>query len=360
MIVELEATLDGYAIAILAHHLELAELSPSGGNMVSLGRNRIRWPTANPRRPPSPRPARQRLSIAPTRQGTRQDHAADQCIDGADIPAQCRVGREESATEDGKIAKVSTKVGGLARDLTAAEASLDREVHATARREEDKRKAAARRADQEASQRHAKERRHAQEIARLSAPAVHYYVHEVRSIPTPKPEILRVLYLTANPELNLRTEVEVRDVQQAVRRASHRDLIEISYRPAATPEDLLDGLNELRPHVVHFSGHAGSAAVLFDNASIDTPDGRRVTFDLLARALGATVDPPTLLASTAATRSTELRCCWTQPPSSSPWPPTSPTWPPVPSRPGSTPPLPPPSQSAQPFGKAPSRWTSPG
>jgi hypothetical protein len=111
----------------------------------------------------------------------------------------------------------------------------------------------------------------------------------------PKPEVLRVLYMTANPEMDLRTEVEVRDVHQAVKRALHRELIDVQYRPAATPEDLLDGLNDLRPHVVHFSGHAGDAAVLFDNASVDSTDGHEVPFELLARALGATADPPKLL-----------------------------------------------------------------
>ena len=121
------------------------------------------------------------------------------------------------------------------------------------------------------------------------------YVHEVRTIPAPKPEILRVLYLTANPEKDLRTEVEVRNVQQAIQAATHRDLIEIAYRPAATPEDLLNGLNDVRPHVIHISGHAGEAALTFDNASVDTPEGREVTLDLLAKALGATADPPTLL-----------------------------------------------------------------
>jgi hypothetical protein len=201
---------------------------------------------------------------------------------------------KKASAEDSKVANLSTKLGNLARDLAAAEANLDREVLATARRDEDRRKSEARRAEQEANQRRASEIRHAREIARISAPTVHY-VHEVRTIPTPKPEILRVLYLTANPDMDLRTEVEVRDVQQAVRRATHRELIDIMYRPAATPEDLLDGLNEIRPHVVHFSGHAGGAAVLFDNASVDTPAGRKVTFDLLARALSATADPPALL-----------------------------------------------------------------
>jgi hypothetical protein len=201
---------------------------------------------------------------------------------------------KKAVTEDAKIARVSTKLACLARDLSSAETNLDREVRAAARREDENRNAAARRAEQEAKQRHARERRHAQEIARLSSPTVHY-VHEVRTVPAPKPEMLRVLYLTADPGRDLRTEVEVRNVQQAVRKATHRDLIQISYRPAATPEDLLDGLNELRPHVVHFSGHGRSSTVFFDNASVDTPGGREVALDLLARALRATADPPTLL-----------------------------------------------------------------
>jgi hypothetical protein len=201
-----------------------------------------------------------------------------------------------AATEDGKVSTLSTKLGRLASDLAAAEASLDREVKATARRDEDARKAAARRAEQEDVRRRQAEKRHAQDIARISQPrpTVHY-VHEVRTIPTPKPEILRVLYLTANPKMDLRTEVEVHDVQQAVQATTHRDLIEITYKPAATPEDLLNGLNDIRPHVVHLSSHAGGAAVIFDNASVDTPEGRKVTFDLLAKALGATGDPPVLL-----------------------------------------------------------------
>jgi len=114
-------------------------------------------------------------------------------------------------------------------------------------------------------------------------------------VPEPKPEQLRVLYLTSNPEMNLRTDVEVRDVQEAVRRALHRDLITIDHRPAATAEDLIAGLNDTRPHVVHFSGHAGEAALLFDNASVTDPEGHAIRYDLLARALGATTSPPVLL-----------------------------------------------------------------
>lgn len=100
------------------------------------------------------------------------------------------------------------------------------------------------------------------------------YVHELRTVPAPKPEQLRVLYLTANPEQNLRTDAEVRGVQDQVRGALHRDLSTIDYRPAATSDDLIAGLNDLRPHVVHFSGHAGDAALLFDNGSVEASEGQ--------------------------------------------------------------------------------------
>jgi hypothetical protein len=147
---------------------------------------------------------------------------------------------KKAVSEDDKAATWSKKLGALAADLANAEANLDREVRMTSRRNDDARKTAVRQAERDDARRRQAEKRHAQEIARISQPIVRY-VHEVRTIPAPKPEILRVLYLTANPEMDLRTEIEVRDVQQAVRAATHRDLIEIAYRPAATPEDLLNG-----------------------------------------------------------------------------------------------------------------------
>ncbi|HET6834493.1 MAG TPA: hypothetical protein VFH30_11540, partial [Acidimicrobiales bacterium] len=200
---------------------------------------------------------------------------------------------KKAIAEDAKAAAASTRLGKLANDLASAEANLTRQVKATARRAEDARKATARRQEQDDRKRHQAEKRHAQEIARLSRPAV----TEVRQVPRPKREPLRVLYLTANPEpeLNLRVDVEVRQVQQAVKAALLRDQIEIVPRVAATPEDLLEGLNDVRPHVVHFSGHSGHATLVFDNASVETPEGRVVTFDLLARALAATSTPPVLV-----------------------------------------------------------------
>lgn len=192
--------------------------------------------------------------------------------------------------EDKKVTDLSVKLGRSAGELATAEDNLSREIRSTAKKEGDKQKAEARNREQADAKRQQKEKSHAREVSRLASPAVRYVL-----VQPPKPEVLRVLYMTANPEMDLRTEVEVRDVQQAVKRALHRDLIDVQYRPAATPEDLLDGLNDVRPHVVHFSGHAGGAAVLFDNASVDSPEGREVPFELLARALGATAESPKLL-----------------------------------------------------------------
>jgi hypothetical protein len=195
---------------------------------------------------------------------------------------------KRAADHTKKAADVASKLadnGKRQGDKASALASAEREAQRRREREDDRRRQT--------------EKRHARELAQLSRPTVRY-VHEVRVIEPPKPERLRVLYLAANPlvtdpDTNLRVDAEVRQVREAVKKSLHRDLVDIDHRPAATPEDLLEGINEVRPHVVHFSGHGGGAAVLFDDGQVDNPQGRTVPFDLLARALVATDTPPSLL-----------------------------------------------------------------
>lgn len=151
------------------------------------------------------------------------------------------------------------------------------------------------------------ERSHAKDIARLSRPTL-----KLVMVREPQPEKLRVLYLTANPEAIeqefhnpdgsvvkesawLRTEAEVRSVKQALRASRYRELVDFDHRSAATYEDLVDGINDLRPHIVHFSGHGGSKGLLFDNGSVDAPEGHALSFSILAETLAATDEPPTLL-----------------------------------------------------------------
>lgn len=67
----------------------------------------------------------------------------------------------------------------------------------------------------------------------------------------------RILFLAANPNgtNQLALDEECREIEQKIRAAEHRDSLEMITRWAIRPEDLLQYLNEHKPHVVHFSGH---------------------------------------------------------------------------------------------------------
>jgi hypothetical protein len=162
--------------------------------------------------------------------------------------------------------------------------------------------------DREDDRRRRGEKQHAREIAQLARVSAPVRYVEVRP---PKPEQLRVLYLTANPESTettvqhadgsiethgvwLRVDYEVRQVKAMLRGSKYRDLVTLEHLPAATSLDLLAGLNDHRPHVVHFSGHASSWGLLLENDE-GTESGAGMDFELLARALGATDEPPRLL-----------------------------------------------------------------
>jgi TPR repeat protein len=74
---------------------------------------------------------------------------------------------------------------------------------------------------------------------------------------------IKVLFFTADPRsvhgqaARLLLDEDVRQIQQKVRAAEYRDALEFKYRLAARADDLLQALNEVRPQVVHFSGHGG-------------------------------------------------------------------------------------------------------
>ena len=162
--------------------------------------------------------------------------------------------------------------------------------------------------DRAADKRRRTELQHARQVAQASRPtsAIRYV-----QVAPPQPEILRVLFVTANPEavertvehpdgsvettgVWLRVDYEVRQVREMLKKSKYRDLVTIEQLPAATTSDLLEGLNEHRPHVVHFSGHANSLGLLMENDA-GTQVGDGLDFSLLARLLGATDEPPRLV-----------------------------------------------------------------
>jgi len=108
---------------------------------------------------------------------------------------------------------------------------------------------------------------------------------------------LNVLYLTANPdcESQLRVDVEVRQVQDAVRGSLLRNNIAVHYRPAADLKSLMQGLNDTTPGIVHFSGHGNSGGIAVDHAKVKRPEGKVVTFDLLGKAMAAVDTPPQVI-----------------------------------------------------------------
>jgi len=87
--------------------------------------------------------------------------------------------------------------------------------------------------------------------------------------PTPGPELppgepkggamqnVKILFLAANPSGTdpLALDQEAREIEAKIRASKHRDSLELITKWAVRPDDLLQYLNQHRPHVVHFSGH---------------------------------------------------------------------------------------------------------
>jgi hypothetical protein len=112
-----------------------------------------------------------------------------------------------------------------------------------------------------------------------------------------KKKRLNVLYLTANPDQAhlLRVDAEVRQVQDAVRGSAFRDNISLEYRPAADLNSLIEGLNDHRPGIVHFSGHGHENGIAVDSPKVGKRPVQTVSFELLAKALSATDAPPEII-----------------------------------------------------------------
>ena len=205
--------------------------------------------------------------------------------------------QQKAADLGAKIAAINAKLAQNAKDQASKNAYLQSALKSeqqTANRDAEKRRQAekdhARALEKDAEKLRRIEENHARDLAFLTRRPLHYVPIEL-----PKPEKLRIIYLTANPHMDLRTDAEVRGVQQVLRGAKYRDLVEVEQRPAATLQDLMDGLNDVRPHIVHFSGHGGGQVVDFEKDDLRGNEGHGIGFNLLMEALAASDDPPKML-----------------------------------------------------------------
>ena len=75
---------------------------------------------------------------------------------------------------------------------------------------------------------------------------------------------MRVLFLAANSvdTDRLRLDEEARAIQEMIRKSEFRDSIEFVTRWAARPLDLIQCTNEVKPMIVHFSGHGSETGEL--------------------------------------------------------------------------------------------------
>jgi hypothetical protein len=68
---------------------------------------------------------------------------------------------------------------------------------------------------------------------------------------------IKILFLAASPGSmgQVNAGREAREIRETLRATAHRDSIELVERFAVRPGDLQQTFFEVRPHIVHFSGH---------------------------------------------------------------------------------------------------------
>lgn len=74
------------------------------------------------------------------------------------------------------------------------------------------------------------------------------------NIPPKSNQPHKILILAAIPH-GLRLDKEIRSIEEAIRRATNRDLFEIKIRTAIRPADIRRAIAEEQPSIVHFCGH---------------------------------------------------------------------------------------------------------
>jgi hypothetical protein len=92
----------------------------------------------------------------------------------------------------------------------------------------------------------------------------------------------KILVLAANPKSTsrLRLDEEVREIDDGLNRAKHRDQFEVIQRWAVRPRDIHRAMLEVNPQIVHFAGHgAGKEGLIFED---ETGHPKFVTQEALA------------------------------------------------------------------------------
>ena len=90
--------------------------------------------------------------------------------------------------------------------------------------------------------------------------------------------------MTAIPH-GLRLDTEIREIEEAIRRATKRDLFDIRTRTAVRPQDIRRAIAQEKPQIVHFCGHGNEdgSLVVEDEGGLNksvSPEGLASLFQL--------------------------------------------------------------------------------
>ena len=88
----------------------------------------------------------------------------------------------------------------------------------------------------------------------------------------PQPIPKTILFLAANPKntSQLGLDDEVREIEIGLQRSRYRDQFELKQRWAVSPREMQRSIEDLKPHIVHFSGHGvGEDGLALENEAGD-------------------------------------------------------------------------------------------
>lgn len=184
--------------------------------------------------------------------------------------------RSAAAKHSGEFAKAQTKLHQAEAKLRDAQAAdrrreADKAKQRQKQQERDEKRESDRRQREERRQRDADERavaEQARQLSDLQQETVGLRTRLEAVARQDAPSGITVLFLAASPEdeVQLRLDKEIREIELRLRQADYRDSIRFVPKVARQLTDLIQDLNETRPHIVHFSGHGNQAELAFENA----------------------------------------------------------------------------------------------
>lgn len=205
--------------------------------------------------------------------------------------------RSAAARHSGDVAKAQGKLHDAESKLREAQAGEHRREADKAKQERKKKERETKR-ERDREEREEQRRREAdQRAAADQARRVSELQQETSSLRARLEDVSRrqapaeitVLVLAASPEdeAQLRLDKEIREIELRLRQSEYRDSIRFVPKVARQLTDLIQDLNEVRPDIVHFSGHGNQTELAFENA-----EGRvqPLSNEMLGGLLAATSD----------------------------------------------------------------------